>query len=161
MALETTDIFPIQKTGGGTGSVRKATIGALLNLAQTTASFWQRAANTIQPVESGDDLQIPEGNLIVGEKIFGGASSNVGVETHSTKGAVHIRSANNTDIAALEIISAGSQLSHLKVLGSGDVKIGGNVNNAGDVNIELNPDGTAFFRGAIDADSIDGGEYEI
>ena len=160
MALETSDIFPVQKTGGGTGSVRKATVGALLALAQTTSSFWQKAAGIIQPVEDDDNLMLPEGNLIVGEPIFGvSAPTNVGVEAHGTKGALHIRSQNNNDIAAFEILSAGSQLSHLKILGSGDMKIGGNVNNPADTNVELNPDGSAFFRGALEAESIDGGEY--
>ena len=57
MALETTDIFPVQKTGGGTGSVRKATIGALLSLAQTTAGYWQRVGSTLNPVNDGDDIE--------------------------------------------------------------------------------------------------------
>ena len=78
---------------------------------------------------------------------------------HAEKGAIHLRSKNYNDIAAFEIISAGSQLSHLKVLGSGDLKIGDNVNQASGINIELNPDGSAFFRGPIDAESIDGGTY--
>lgn len=56
MALETTDIIPVQKPAGGTGSVRKATIGALLNLAQTTASFWQRSGTDLSPVSDGDNL---------------------------------------------------------------------------------------------------------
>ena len=57
MALETSDIFPVQKTAGGNGSVRKATVGALLALAQTTSSFWQRTDDTLSPVNSGDDLE--------------------------------------------------------------------------------------------------------
>ena len=56
MALETTDIFPVQKAGGGSGSVRKATVSALLALAQTTASFWQRSGSELSPITSGDDL---------------------------------------------------------------------------------------------------------
>ena len=56
MALETSDIFPVQKTAGGPGSVRQATIGALLSLASSTSSFWQRAATTLSPVNDGDDL---------------------------------------------------------------------------------------------------------
>ena len=94
-------------------------------------------------------------NLIVGKQIFGGASTNVGLEMHATKGALHLRSANNNDIAAFEIISAGSQLSHLKVLGSGDLKIGDNVNTPEGINIEINPDGSTFFRGSITAGGFD------
>jgi len=54
------------------------------------------------------------------------------------------------------------------VLGSGDIKIGSNVNNSADTGIELNPDGSATFAteniklntdGSIEAVSIDGGEY--
>lgn len=56
MALETSDIIPVQKDAGGVGSVRKATIGALLTLAQTTSSFWQRTSTTLSPVNVGDDL---------------------------------------------------------------------------------------------------------
>jgi len=56
MALETNDIFPVQKAGGGSGSVRQATIGALLNLATSTASFWSRTSTTLSPVNAGDDL---------------------------------------------------------------------------------------------------------
>ena len=57
MALETSDIFPVQKTAGGPGSVRQATIGALLSLATQTASFWQRIDDTLKPVNPGDDLE--------------------------------------------------------------------------------------------------------
>ena len=56
MALETSDVFPVQKTDGGTGSVRKATIGALLSLAQTTAGYWQRTGSILSPVNTDDDL---------------------------------------------------------------------------------------------------------
>ena len=56
MSLETTDIFPVQKAGGGAGSVRKATISALLTLAQTTAGFWKRSGTELSPLNSGDDL---------------------------------------------------------------------------------------------------------
>ena len=77
------------------------------------------------------------------------------------KGALHIRSANNNAIASFEILSAGSQLSHLKILGSGDLKIGDNVSTASGINIELNPDGSATFAGPIEAESIDGGEYAV
>ena len=56
MALETSDVFPVQKTAGGAGSVRKATIGALLSLAQTTAGYWQRTGSSLSPVTTGDDL---------------------------------------------------------------------------------------------------------
>lgn len=57
MALETTDIFPVQKAGGGSGSVRKATVSALLSLAQTTAGYWQRIDQTLKPVNDRDDLE--------------------------------------------------------------------------------------------------------
>ena len=56
MALETSDIFPVQKTGGGPGSVRQATIGALLSLASSASGFWERSSTTLSPVNSGDDL---------------------------------------------------------------------------------------------------------
>ena len=56
MALDTNDIFPVQKAGGGAGSVRQATIGALLNLATTTSSFWQRTSTTLSPLNAGDSL---------------------------------------------------------------------------------------------------------
>ena len=56
MALDTNDIFPVQKAGGGAGSVRQATIGALLNLATTTAGYWERSGTELSPVNDGDDL---------------------------------------------------------------------------------------------------------
>ena len=155
MAIENNDLFVLQKSGGG--ELRKASVSALL------AEVIEPASPDLQSVtDKGSETTNGAtfgGNLQCGEQIFGGASTNVGVEIHATKGAIHLRSKNNNDVAAFEIISAGSQLSHLKILGSGDVKIGGNVNQPGDTNIELNPDGSAFFRGAIDAESIDGGEY--
>ena len=74
-------------------------------------------------------------------------------------------------ISAFEIISASSTLSHLKILGSGDVKIGYNTNETSRlVGIELNPDGSASFGtdtiqlnvdGSIEAVSIDGGVYAV
>ena len=50
-------------------------------------------------------------------------------------------------------------MSHFKVLGSGDLKIGPNVAQSDGINIELNPDGSAVFAGALEAESIDGGTY--
>jgi len=72
MALDTTDIIPVQKTAGGPGSVRKATVGALLALAQTTASFWQRTDNTLSPVNAGDDL-VGIGDISAATATFTGA----------------------------------------------------------------------------------------
>ena len=161
MAIENNDLFVLQKAGGG--ELRKASVAALL-------------AEVVEPIipDAGtQDLQDVTdegngttngislgGNLVVGEPIFGGApSTNVGVEADADKGALHIRSANNNAIASFEIISAGSQLSHLKILGSGDLKIGDNVSIDSGINIELNPDGSATFAGPIEAESIDGGEY--
>lgn len=155
MAIESTDYLAVYQTASG--EIRKATVGALLGQAPTP-SVQDLQSVTDEGSETTNGA-IFGGNVQCGQKIFGGGSTNVGVEMHATKGAIHLRAANNTDVAALEVISAGSQLSHLKILGSGDIKIGSNVNNADDVNIELNPDGSAFFRGAVDAESIDGGEY--
>ena len=56
MALESTDVFPVQKTSGGTGSVRKATIGALLNLATEAVSLWKRDGSVLSPTNDGDSI---------------------------------------------------------------------------------------------------------
>jgi len=157
MAIENNDLLVLQKNASG--ELRKASVAALLaEVVQPDSPDLQSVTDEGASTTTGAAFG---GNLQCGQQIFGGASTNVGVEMHAEKGAIHLRSKNNTDIAALEIISAGSQLSHLKILGSGDIKIGDNVNQTADTNIELNPDGSAFFRGAIDAASIDGGEYAV
>ncbi len=56
MALEVTDVIAVQKTAGGTGSVRKATVQALVNLAATTFSLWSRTSTDLSPVNAGDNL---------------------------------------------------------------------------------------------------------
>ena len=155
MAIENEDLLVLQKAGGG--ELRKASVSALL------AEVVQPDEPDLQAVtDKGNETTtgaVFGGNVQCGQKIFGGDSSNVGVEMHAEKGAIHLRAKNNLDIAAVEVISAGSQLSHLKILGSGDIKIGTNVNQENNTNIELNPDGSAFFRGAVEAESIDGGTY--
>ncbi len=171
MAIQDSDYLAIyQRTSG---EIRKATVGALLAGAAGDESLWKEDGNSLTPKKTGADLTVEgtttsEGNLVVGQTIFSGPATNVGVEANAVKGALHIRSANNTTISAIEVISAGSQLSHYKVLGSGDLKIGGNVNDPSDTGIELNPDGSATFAtdtiklntdGSIEAVSIDGGEY--
>ena len=171
MAIESTDYLAIYQTTSG--EIRKATVGALLAGASGDESLWKEDGSALTPKTTGADLKVEgtitsEGNLVVGQTIFSGPATNVGVEANADKGALHIRAANNTTISALEIISAGSQLSHLKVLGSGDLKIGTNVNQPADTGIELYPDGSATFAteniklntdGSIEAVSIDGGEY--
>ena len=150
-----------QKAGGG--ELRKASVAALLSevvepiIPDAEAQDLQDVTDEGSTTTNGISLG---GNLVVGEPIFGGApTTNVGVEADADKGALHIRSANNNAIATFEILSAGSQLSHLKILGSGDLKIGDNVNTESGINIELNPDGSATFTGPIEAESIDGGTY--
>ncbi len=170
MAIDTSDYLAVYQIASG--EVRRATVGALL--AQGGAGIlWKEDGNAVTPKQTGADLKIEgtitsEGNLVVGQTIFSGPATNVGVEANAAKGALHIRAANNTTISAIEVISAGSQLSHYKVLGSGDLKIGSNVNVAADTGIELFPDGSATFAtdniklntdGSIEAVSIDGGTY--
>ena len=171
MAIESTDYLAIYQTTSG--QIRKATVGALLAGASGDESFWEEDGNALTPKTTGADLKVEgtittKGNLVVGQPIFSGPMSNVGVEASAEKGALHIRAQNNLGISALEIISAGSQLSHYKVLGSGDLKIGSNVNQSSSTGVELNPDGSATFAtgdiklktdGSIEAVSIDGGEY--
>jgi len=155
MAIENNDLLVLQKNASG--ELRKASVAALLaEVVQPDSPDLQSVTDEGSETTNG---AIFGGNVQCGQKIFGGEPSNVGVEMSAEKGALHIRAANNQGISAFEIISSGSQLSHLKILGSGDIKIGSNVNQTSTTNIELNPDGSAFFRGAIDAESIDGGEY--
>ncbi len=163
MAIENNDLFVLQKGAGG--ELRKASVAALLAevvepiIPDAETQDLQAVTDEGNETTKGINLG---GNLVVGEPIFGGApSTNVGVEADADKGALHIRSANNNAIASFEILSAGSQLSHLKILGSGDLKIGDNVSTASGINIELNPDGSATFAGPIEAESIDGGEYAV
>ena len=157
MAIENNDLLVLQKSASG--ELRKATVQALLaEVVEPTPVIPDLQAVTDEGIETTNGA-IFGGNVQCGDQIFGGEPSNVGVEMSAEKGALHIRAANNQGISAFEIISSGSQLSHLKILGSGDIKIGSNVNQTSTTNIELNPDGSAFFRGAIDAESIDGGEY--
>ena len=153
MAIENSDFLVLQK--GIAGELRKATVGALL---ATDTPDLQAVTDEGETTTNGINLG---GNLVVGEPIFGGAATNVGVEADADKGALHIRSHNNNAIASFEILSAGSQLSHFKVLGSGDLKIGDNVSQESGTKIELNPDGSAVFAGALEAESIDGGEYAV
>ena len=56
MALEVTDVIAVQKTAGGTGSVRKSTVQALLNLATAASSLWSRSGDDLSPVNAGDNL---------------------------------------------------------------------------------------------------------
>ena len=56
MALEVTDVIAVQKTAGGTGSVRKATVQALLNLAASASSLWSRTGTDLSPATVGDNL---------------------------------------------------------------------------------------------------------
>ena len=155
MAIENSDFLVLQK--GIKGELRKATVGALLAGSVTTTPDLQAVTDEGDTTTNGINLG---GNLVVGEPIFGGApGTNVGVEADAEKGALHIRSHNNNAISSFEILSAGSQMSHFKVLGSGDLKIGPNVAQSDGINIELNPDGSAVFAGALEAESIDGGTY--
>ena len=155
MAIENSDYLVLQK--GASGPLRKATVGALLAGSSAGTPGLQEVTDAGDTTTNGINLG---GNLVVGQPIFGGApGTNVGVEADADKGALHIRSHNNNAIASFEILSAGSQLSHFKVLGSGDLKIGDNVSQESGTKIELNPDGTATFAGALEALSIDGGTY--
>ena len=162
MAINDADLLVLRQNS--TGEIRKASIGALLAKVDPSADLQavtDKGSTTTNGAQFG-------GNLVVGQPIFSGPMTNVGVEAHADKGAIHIRAQNNLGISALEIISAGSQLSHYKVLGSGDLKIGSNVNQTSTTGIELNPDGSASFGtnqiklktdGSIEAVSIDGGTY--
>ena len=81
---------------------------------QATASAGGGSAGTLQEVTdegntTDNDIEMT-GHLVIGEKIFGGIFeapiTNVGTEIHPTKGAVHIRPADDTDIAALEVLGS-------------------------------------------------------
>ena len=56
MALEVTDVIAVQKTAGGTGSVRKSTVQALINLATAASGFWSRSGTDLSPATAGDNL---------------------------------------------------------------------------------------------------------
>ena len=73
MALETTDVFPVQKTDGGSGSVRKATIGALLNMAtDAVVSFWERNGTVLSPATDGDSIEGISNITLSGDITAGG-----------------------------------------------------------------------------------------
>lgn len=57
MALETNDILPVQKAGGGTGSVRRALVSDFIDLVSVSVStIWSRAGSDISPTNDGDNL---------------------------------------------------------------------------------------------------------
>lgn len=93
MALETTDIIPVQKNTGGVGSVRKATIGALLALAQTTSSFWKRDGGTLSPVTDGDNIETDgsvSGDALIASTSITSGGSILASDTIQAINTVHI-----------------------------------------------------------------------
>lgn len=140
MAIETNDLLVLQKNGGG--ELRKATVSALL--ATSNLQAVTDAGNT-----TTNDIEVA-GHLVCGEKIFGNAVNapitNVGAEIHPTKGAIHVRPANDTDIAAFEVLGHDTAKSHYKVHGDGKTEIGTNI-AGGNIGVTLRPDGTSSHNG--------------
>lgn len=143
MAIENNDLFVLQKSGGG--ELRKASVSALL------AEVIEPATPDLQSVTdkgntTTNDIELT-GHFVCGEKIFGGADvTNVGAEIHPTKGAIHVRPANDTDIAALEVLGHDTEKSHFKVHGDGKTEIGANI-ASGNVGLTLRPDGSSTHNG--------------
>ena len=72
MALDPTDVIAVQKVAGGTGSLRKSTVQALLNLVPSGVAFWERSGTELSPANSGDDLT-DIGNISAATGTFTGA----------------------------------------------------------------------------------------
>ena len=159
MAVQNDDLMVLQRSSGG--PLLKTTVGSLLN----------QGAPTLQEVtDKGDtttnDINLT-GHLVCGDKIFGGADvTNVGTEIHPTKGAVHVRPANDTDIAAFEVLGHDTAKSHYKVHGDGKLEIGENI-ASGSIGATVRQDGSSTFNGAmhvnkeVKINSTSGGSYSL
>ena len=56
MALDLQDVIAVQKAAGGTNSLRKATLEALVNFTSAAAGFWVRNGTDLSPATDGDNL---------------------------------------------------------------------------------------------------------
>ena len=143
MAIENTDLLVAYRpgeqkhykisiadfpTGGGGGDV--SDLQAVTDAGNTTTN----------------DIELT-GHFVCGDKIFGGAAvTNVGAEIHPTKGAIHVRPANDTDIAAFEVLGHDTEKSHYKVHGDGKTEIGTNI-AGGSIGVTIRPDGSSSHNG--------------
>ena len=143
MAIENNDLLVLQKNASG--ELRKATVSALLAEVVDSNSPNLQAV-TDEGNTTTNDIELT-GHLVCGQKIFGGAAvTNVGTEIHPTKGAIHVRPANDTDIAAIEVLGHDTEKSHFKVHGDGKTEFGNNIAGS-EIGLTLRPDGTSTQNG--------------